>query len=297
MPISLRGLDAFRQVLATGSASAAAERLGVSQPSVSRMLARLEADLGIALFQRSQGRLIPTAEARLLADEVETTLGRIDRLATLARNITDLDIGELHVAALPSLVAGPLADIIAQFMTQHPKVKVVLEPRDGESLIERVAAKVADCAVGRLPVRHPDIAVESLVTCGTVCALPNGHALLAHERLSPRELRRERLIMLGRGRESRRSIEAAFARARVVPDVCLETHTVGSACAFAARGIGIAIVNEMMARAYEGEGVALRPFTPDIIHEYGFLTSSLRPPSRTTDAFRRACRRHFSGAA
>jgi DNA-binding transcriptional LysR family regulator len=296
MPISLRGLDAFRHVLASGSASAAAERLGVSQPSISRLIARLELDLGITLFQRSNGRLIPTAEALILADEVDSTLGRIDRLALLARNINDLDIGELHVAALPSLVAGPLADIIATFMTQHPKIKVNLEPRDGESLIELVAAKVADCAVTRLPIDHPTILVESLVTCGTVCVLPNGHALLSHERLSPTHLRRERLIMLGRGRESRRAIERAFSKDNVVPEVCLETHTVGSACAFAARGIGIAIVNEMMARACATPDVQLRPFIPNIMHEYGFLTSSLKPPSRTTDAFRRACRRHFSGA-
>ena len=294
MRLNLRALDAFRAVLATGSASAAAQRLGVSQPSISRMLAKIQLDLGVDLFSREHGRLVPTAEARLLAEEVDFALSRIERLSTLARNITDLDIGQLHVVTLPSMVDGPLADIIAGFLDRYPNLKLVLDPRDGDSLIERIATKVADCGIGKLPVQHKDIRVEPLITTGTVCVIPLGHPLLAKEWIGPADLKNERLILLGKGRGLRVAIEASFSKARIVPNVRLETHTVASACAFATRGTGIAIVNEMMAKACAGPNVALRPFRPRLIHEYGFLTAAVTPMARTTEAFLQACKAHFS---
>lgn len=68
---------AFRAVMEAGTITAAGDLLGRSQPAVSRMLDRLEYELGLRLFERRKGRIIPTAEAHLLLDEVDQAFGSL----------------------------------------------------------------------------------------------------------------------------------------------------------------------------------------------------------------------------
>jgi DNA-binding transcriptional LysR family regulator len=91
--------------------------------------------------------------------------------------------------------------------------------------------------------------------------------------------------MLGRGQQFRAQVEAAFAQCGIMPRVQIETHTVASACALAARGVGVAIVNEDLARGYMRGQTVLRPFSPAIRHEYAFAVSSAVSASRLADAF------------
>ena len=83
----LRHIEVFRAVMLTGSASAAARLLSVSQPVVSRVLQHAELGLGFALFERARGRLLPTAEARALFAQVQRAWGEIERVEALAANL------------------------------------------------------------------------------------------------------------------------------------------------------------------------------------------------------------------
>ena len=80
-PLTHRQIDVFRTVMATGHVTRAADRLGSSQPTISRDLARLEQVLGMALFERVRGRLRPTVRAQALLAEVERSYIGLDRIA------------------------------------------------------------------------------------------------------------------------------------------------------------------------------------------------------------------------
>ena len=129
---------------------------------------------------------------------------------------------------------------------------------------------------------------------GTAAVLARSHKLAGEEAVSPAQLRGEPLILLGSGRASRLQIESAFAEAGVVPLVRVETHTIGSACALAARGLGIALVNAQLTRAYLSDDVAMLPFRPRLSQDYAFVTSTLAEPSRLAQAFLGHARRHFA---
>ena len=79
--VNLRQIEAFRAVVETGSVSQAADRLALSQPAVSKSVAAFEGQIGFPVFERRRGRLIPTAEALLLYDEVARVLSGIDTIA------------------------------------------------------------------------------------------------------------------------------------------------------------------------------------------------------------------------
>ncbi|MBC7800259.1 MAG: LysR family transcriptional regulator, partial [Gemmatimonadaceae bacterium] len=98
MPLSFRQLEAFHAVMIGGSASRAAELLGISQPAVSRAIAELEQGTGFALFDRVRGRLVPTPEGRLFFAEVDVSFTGLDRLRAAAARIRDFGSGAIRIA-------------------------------------------------------------------------------------------------------------------------------------------------------------------------------------------------------
>lgn len=290
---NLKSLECFRAIIATGSATAAGRQLGLSQPAVSRLLGLLEDSVGFELFHRRKGRLIPTDEALALHREVDIALQSVDRVSRLARNLRNEDFGALSIVSPPSFAEGVLAHMIAEFIGAHPNVRVALDSQSVETARDMVALRAVDCGFVKLPADYPGLACKPLLRAGTLCALPAGHRLAGKQIIAIEDLRDEPLILLGQGRASRSQIDDAFAAAGVAMNVRVETHTVSAACAFARSGIGIAIVNEMLAVLYAGNGVVLRRFEPDFVHEYAFMTSADAPMTRVTGRFFEHCESFF----
>ncbi|CAB0151233.1 HTH-type transcriptional regulator CynR [Pseudidiomarina piscicola] len=287
--LSLKALEAFHTVMRTGSTTAAAAHLELTQPAVSRLLASFEAFVGFPLFHREHGRLIPTEEAQALSNEADVTLGSVERLAQLAHNIKNTSIGSLKVVAPVSFVAGLLADVVADFMGQHPNVTINLDSRSPDSTRELVAHRAFDCGFIQLPERHPGLNALPLFESRMMCALNQDHPLAQQQQLSPSDLAQQQLILLGKGRVSRGQIEQAFREHNLALRPKIDTHNVATACAFAKRGLGVAIVNGALAQQYLDEQLVLRPFTPAIPIEYGFITSKHAPMSLLTQSFMSHC--------
>jgi DNA-binding transcriptional LysR family regulator len=152
-----------------------------------------------------------------------------------------------------------------------------------------IASRAVDAGFVKLPLERVDLTAESILECGTTCVIPAQHELAQAKSVDAVALRNVPLILLGLGSSSRAQVEAAFATAGVVPTVLVETHTIGSACALAARGVGIAIVNHALASAYVRDQIVLRPFVPDIRQDYAFVTADLTP-SRLAKAFLECCK-------
>ncbi len=295
MKINLRQLEAFRAVVATGTATEAARLLHVSQPAISQLINQFEDSIGVELFHRHKGRLQPTAEAMMLFEEVDLAFDNLDRLVSLASNMNSMNVGQLRIVAPPSLAEGVLSRVVAAYLIDHPNVKMSIDSRTPEAAKEAVAMRAYDCGIAKLPIDHPGLITEPLLITETVCALPAGHPLESQDRVGPADLADQPLILLGQGRASRVRIEKAFASAGVEPRVRLETHTVGAACACAAMGLGVAIVNGLMASQYAHQGVSLRLFDPSILHEFVFITPTEAPRRRLIRDFQAALRAHVQG--
>ncbi len=296
--MDIRPLRTFHAIMRHGSVTAAAREMGLSQPTVSRILAQLEGQVGFQLFYRDRGRLVPTADGLLLSEEVELALGQMERVSGIIRDIAEYRTGELKIVAPPSFAEGALPDIASAFLAEHPRIRLAIDSRSVETAKQMIASRAVDGGFLKLPVEHPDLKCERIVSSRTACVLSSHHPLAAHPALTPQLLRGEPLILLGSGRASRHQIDAAFAAAGVIPSVRVETHTIGSACALAARGLGIALVNRMLARTtIASHDVRLVSFEPELRQDYAFATSALAGPSRLAMAFLVHARRYFDEAA
>lgn len=284
-PIRLRAMRVFHAIVRLGSVTAAAQAQGLSQPAASRLLAKLEKDVGFELFHRDRGRLLLTSDGLLLHQEVERALDNVDRVQSLARDISDFRVGHLRLVAPPSFLEAILPDAIERFLELYPQVHLSIDSHGVEVAKAMIASRAVNAGFVKLPHNREDLRTETVLVSESACVMAAGHVLAQRETVDAADLRGTPLILLGQGQRFRAQVEAAFVDAGVVPRVKVETHTIASACALASRGVGVAIVNETLARAYVREGAVMRRFTPAIRHEYGFATSANSEPDRLAAAF------------
>lgn len=293
--VSFRALRVFSEIMRTGSATAAGKQLSLSQPAVSRLIAQLEANVGFDLFYRDRGKLVPTADGIKLLQEVELTLASLDRFNSMVRDIAGYSAGTVRVVAPPSFAEGVLPDIVSQFRERFPGVEFSIDSRSVETARSMIAMRYVDCGFVKLPADESDLAVEQVVSSGSVCVLPEDHPLAALETITPADIGDHALILLGAGRHWRTQVDAAFASFGLRPSVAIETHTHGSACALAARGNGMAILNALLVKPYLHKPLVARPFDPPILHQYAFAVSNVSRPSRLTLEFKAEVLRYFAG--
>lgn len=282
--LNLRQLEAFRALMTTGTVSQAADRLNVSQPAVSVLIANLERNVGFPLFERRRGRLVPTPEAGFLLDEVERAFASLDKIAHAIHEIRGMTTGFLRIASLPGPAVRFLPRVIARFLDGRPQVNVSLHSRSSMKVREWVTLGQIDLGLAEMPIDNPAIAWEPLIQ-RCVCVLPEGHPLTAKETIAPKDLENEPLISLYRDHMTTRRLEAAFHEAGVIRRVRFEATTFATCCNFVREGAGIAFVDSLTAEDFRGQGVVARRFEPAVRFEIALLRSANRPQSRLAQAF------------
>lgn len=278
--MQIRELEAFRAILETGTVSQAARSLGVSQPAVSRMLSRLERDVGFELFHRISGRLVATRPALALSKDVFGTLENVENLRKITRALREGRLGEVKLGCAPSLVNRLVPRALARFLQEMPDTRVIVEPRPSRIVVDMLTSHQLELGLLFLPVEHPGLQITPIRSFATVCVLHVDHPLAGHTTLSPQELTRERLVLLTQSDPARFAIDHAFRNARKAQRITAETPNVALAVNLAARNLGIAIVNELMARDTAPAGTVIVPFRPELVHQMALM----RPANLTLSA-------------
>lgn len=284
--MNFKQLEVFKTIMETGSTIAAAATLGLSQSAISRQLASLEEEIGRDLFLRDKGRLIPRPEAHLLIKEVEEVSQGVARLRNKISDVRTGAFGDavIRIAFPHSLTTTMLPPLIATFLAQQPHVTVEMLSGPYDAIERMVHGRVADLGFVRLPPEDGTFDVRPMFTSGTTCVMPADHPLAAKKSIDVTDLARTDLILLGRQRINRNELEHELRR--IVPSYrCrLEVHSVETACACAAQGLGVAIVPALIANFFRSPAIEMRPFDPDRVSEYGIITLPGVPLSWSAEA-------------
>lgn len=293
MSLSHRHIEIFRAVMTAGSVTGAAQLLHTSQPTVSRELARLESLLGYALFERSPGRLRPTARALVLFDEVQRAWQGLDRVVARALALGRAEDERLQVLTLPALAHALLPAASADWLSRHPDAALTLTPQESPLLEEWMAAQRFDLGLSEVGGSVPGTRSETLAALDEVCVLPAGHRLLDKQVLEPRDFDGERFVSLSADDPYRRQFDAIFAAAGVRRRLQTETHSALAVCALVRQGLGLALVNPLTAWACADEGLQVRPFSVPVPFRIQALLPLHRPPHALVDDFIDALRRQL----
>jgi DNA-binding transcriptional LysR family regulator len=165
----LKHLEVFNAVMLTGSVSAAARLLHVSQPAVTQTLQHAEQQLGYPLFSRSRNRLVPTREAELLYPEVQRTMATLETVRRLAHSLRGGATAELRVLVVPSLAVSVLPGALALLRKRHPDLPVSVRSLHSREVLEAIALQEADVGIVYGSAAHPAVVAEPLATGRLVC--------------------------------------------------------------------------------------------------------------------------------
>jgi DNA-binding transcriptional LysR family regulator len=258
--LRIRQVEAFHAVMQQRSVTRAAESLGVSQPAVSRLLADFEARVGFVLFERRSGRLLPTAQAHALNEEVERAFVGLERVALAALQIREQRRGVLTIAATPDLAADFLPRVVAPFVREHEGVSVTLLAYEPALVLEHVSAQHCDLGFVAQAMAHPQVRLESLGEWQMRCIVPRGHRLARKRAVSAADCEGEAFVSFAGASAWRMRVDQLFAQAGVVRLPGVEATLAQSVVALVEEGLGIALVDPLSA-AGAAARVAVKRFT------------------------------------
>ena len=280
-----RQVNAFRLVMRLGSITAAARALSVSQPAVSRLIADLERDLGFPLFERRSGKIFPTPDARGLAQEVDRMFYGLERLERFAREMRGLHHGTLVLATLPMVSFETVPRALGRFLPQHQGVRVTHNVHTSPRILDLVGTQQVDIGIAQMEGPRGDVRRIASYRTHCVCVMAPGHRLAGRPSLSPHDLAGEPIVALAFHTVTARTVTQRFAEAGVAIDLAVESQPSYSACALAAEGVGVGIVDPLTPSVFSSERLRSVPFEPAIPFDLHVLAHAEQSLSRAAGAF------------
>jgi len=283
--MNLRHMEVFRAVMLTGSVSGAAEILHVSQPAVSKLLAHASRVIGLTLFERVKGRLVPTPEGQQLYQEVEALWRGVERLRDFSRGLADPKSGVLRLAVSASLGSHLVPHAVALLYQRFPLLKVSMEVLVAPIMVDALLDQSAHLAVAMQPNDHPNLVAVRSYGCGFACVMREDHPLAAERVITAAKLRGERVITSPANTPYGGSLQRAYGAASGSMQLDIEVRSATSACWFAQAGAGVAVVDWAAVAGDSFKGLAVRPFRSAERLQVKVLRNRFRPMSIVDKAF------------
>ena len=278
MSLRFRQLQAFHAVIETGTVTGAAAHLGISQPGISNLLSQLEQQTQLTLFERSRGRLVPTPEAGVLFQEIDTVVRGLDHVAQAVTDLQNQKAGQLQVTAPHALSIGFMPREIARFARDRPNLSISYQAQYSARIQEWVQAGLFEIGICEVPVQR-DIFEAEVFRFECLCTVPDGSDLAAREELTPKDLDGYPFVVMGPEHMTYRRTRDAFDRAGAVWNPRVHTHLHQNTLSFVKQGFGAALVDPFTtAFDFEG-GFVARKFAPQVTLDLAIITSRQRPLS------------------
>jgi DNA-binding transcriptional LysR family regulator len=265
-----RHFEAFRAIYENGSMSAAAAVLKKSQPAISKLISRLEDEVGVKLFHRAHGRLEPTPEASIFLVAIARMLDTMEQTVAISRNLKGLSSVTLRIASPPGLATYILPRIIAQVLKKNPGTTVRFITRSSNVVRDLGSIGAFDVGFAELPIEN-NVASLELFEMRCMCVMRPDHPLAGASVVGPEQLAGRPFISL-------------FPE-HITTIALAEAEFFGSACALVQETGAVTVVDPVTAQSYARTGMVAVPFDPVILYRFGMFRPSLRPPSRISADF------------
>lgn len=281
----LRQIEVFHAVYSTGSMTGAAALLNVSQPSVSKVLAHTEQQLGYLLFDRVKGKLVATPEAHRLFGHVSAVYRDVDRLQRVAANLRAGNSGQVRVAGTPAFGIEVVPKAVATFREKHSDTVFEIETLHLDEMHEALLESRIDLGIAFDPGKMPGIIDDTLATGRFVVLAPTATNFGDARTLKARDLCGHPFIGLNSRGPLGRSLSTYLESLCSELDIVTWTETYHVAKALVASGMGVTIADEVTARSGGASGIQILPLEPALLFDIKVLRLAAAPLSVTAQNF------------
>ncbi len=192
--MELSQLRYFLKIAALGTFTRAAEELNVTQPALSRSIAKLEEEIGRPVFERQTRSVVLTDAGRLLQTRAEQVLALVDD--TLAEMTDDGRTGRIRVGAIPTIAPYFLPTILRAFRDRHPQATVIVYEETTDKLLHRCLQGEVDIALVAAPIPKQYLQVEPLFSEELLLVLPQDHALAEKKQITAADVQACPFVLL-----------------------------------------------------------------------------------------------------
>lgn len=261
-----RELEYFAAIAEHGSFTGAAHALRVAQPSLSHAIGTLEQELGGRLFHRLAHGVRLTSAGEALLEPAHQVMRDLNTAGDSVRRVLGLESGSLDIVSQTTLAVDPLAELVGQFLRQHPKVAVrVQDPELGTDVTSSVRG--GECELGMVDSDTEITEMDSILLRGREvrAVLPPQWEVSNQHRISCTELSDVDFVTTPESTATREIIEHAVGGRRSRPRVAVETAHQAMIVPLVLAGAGATLLPKSMAEAARRDGAVVMPLRPRLV--------------------------------
>jgi DNA-binding transcriptional LysR family regulator len=247
----LHDLQAFSAAAGLKSFRKAAELVHISQPAFSRRIDKLEAALGVRLFDRTTRHVELTGIGRDFARKVRQLLDDLDETLLGIREVGGARMGEVTIACVPSAVYYFLPQVLRDYHARYPRIRIKVHDASANEVLSVVASGEADFGVNFIGNDEPGIEFRTIKEERFVAACRKDHPLAGKRRVSWKELAQYDFMAVSKSSGNRMLLDLALAGVAERPQSIYEAQHVTTLLGLVEAGMGVAAVPSLAMPAGE----------------------------------------------
>lgn len=276
----LNDLQAFRAVVDHGSFRKAADAILISQPALSRRIEKLEAALGVRLFERTTRKVSLTQVGRAFAPKAERLLDDLDDALMGISDVASTRMGQVTIACVPSTAYFFMPQVVAAYHRLYPRIRLRIIDSSAHDVHGAVASGEADIGLTFMGNLDSEVDFELLVQEHYVVACRRDHPLAGRKSVTWEEFWTHEYISVDRTSGNRFLLDQALVHLTPArPSIC-ETRHVVTMIGLVETGLGIAAVPAMAMPVGEHPVLTQVPLVaPQVLRNVGLIKRHGRPLS------------------
>ncbi|KKI90494.1 LysR family transcriptional regulator [Bacillus sp. SA1-12] len=275
--MDFRALKTFQTIARLGSFNKAADELKYVQSTVTLQIQKLEADLGVKLFERGK-KIYLTEAGRIFLEKVNLLLRDVEYVQKTMHEWQQGETGQVRIGAIEPMAIYRLPKILRRFCEKYPKVQISIQLNNTQNLTKMMKEGELDLAICNTPVLDQTTTFDPLLVEEVSLLIPETHHLLQKNELFLSDLINEKLLIGALTCNYRINLEKSLAQAGVSIQSGLEINSMTALKEFVQQGLGIAIVPNVVVGS-DPEGMVLKKI---VDYKEGVVTGILRKTNSLT---------------
>ena len=286
--MELRQLEYFQMASRLKNITRAAERLRVSQPNITVAIKKLEAELGIQLFDRSQKQLALTPEGAVFLNRIELALRNIQDAVLEVNDYKQLQKGTIKIG-IPSMIGAYLfPKIFSSFQKQYSHLDIYLYEEGSMAIREQLERDELDFGIVIISNAAQSLQLLPMSTSQIAACVPENHPLATKKSIGIQDLTDADLIMLKEGSFLRHLVLDKLKAANITPNIVLESNQIETIKGLVSSGVGLAFLLDFIVEGTPG--IKALPLDEPIFVDVGLAWKKDRYISKAAQSFMDFCK-------
>jgi len=281
--MELRQLEYFQMVCRCNSITKAAAELHVAQPSITIAIKKLEEELGVTLFDRTQRQITLTAEGQVFLRRISDILSRLHDATVEMNDYRILQKGSIKIGVPSTIGAFPFPTLFARFQKLYPNFKLTVVEAGSLTIPNYLERGDIELGIMITSTTSNCLATVAITTGQILVCLPPGHPLSELDAIPFTALRNERFVLLKEDSYSRQLILAECNKHQFNPNIVFSSSQIETVRSLVEQGVGISFLVDEVAQKHGT--IITRPLTEPLTYQIALAWNKDRYLSKATKLF------------